>query len=112
MAILIQKRHADKLAVLAVAGRLTVGEASSELHAAVQECVAAGDKDIVIDMREIRYVDSAGLGALVTSLTCARNSGGTLRLANVPKRIQDLLDVSSLYMVFQIIELASTKIDT
>ncbi|MEY4080903.1 MAG: hypothetical protein RL430_1333, partial [Actinomycetota bacterium] len=49
---------------------------------------SAGDKDIVLDMHEVSYIDSTGLGALVTSLTCARNRGGTLRLTNVPQRIQ------------------------
>lgn len=110
MAISIQTRDADNLAVLVLSGRLTIGESIAALHDAVEDCMAAGDKDIVLDMREISYVDSTGLGALVTSLTCARNHGGTLRLANVSQRVQDLLDVSSLYMVFQIIELASTKI--
>ena len=76
----------------------------------MEERFAAGDKNIVLDMREVSYVDSTGLGTLVTSLTCARNHGGTLRLANVQPRIQDLLDVSKLYMVFQIVELASMKI--
>jgi anti-sigma B factor antagonist len=110
MAISIQLRHADKAAVLAMSGRLTIGESVATLHERVEDCFHSGDKDIVLDMREVSYVDSTGLGALVTSLTCARNHGGTLRLANVQPRIQDLLDVSSLYMVFQIIELASTKI--
>src|SRR5690349_17621359 len=110
MAISLQTRHADNAAIVVLSGRLTIGESVSSLHEAVEDCFAAGDKDIVIDMRDVSYVDSTGLGTLVTSLTCARNHGGTLRLANVQPRIQDLLDVSSLYMVFQIIELASTKI--
>lgn len=112
MAITIQKRHTGNLAILMVAGRLTLGEASASLHKAVEETVTSGDKDIVVDMHDVQYVDSSGLGALVTCLTCARNHGGTLKLANLQPRIQDLLDVSSLYMVFQIIELASTKIDS
>ncbi len=111
MAIRIQIRHVDKTVVLVLSGRLTIGESVAALHEKVEECLAAGDKDIVLDMHDIAYVDSTGLGTLVTSLTCARNRGGTLRLANVPQRIQDLLDVSSLYMIFQIIELASTKMD-
>lgn len=111
MAISIETRRADKTTVLVLSGRLTIGESISSLHQKVEACVKAGQKDIVLDMHGVTYVDSTGLGALVTSLSCARNHGGTLRLANVPQRIQDLLDVSSLYMVFQIIELASTKLD-
>jgi anti-sigma B factor antagonist len=109
MAVSIEVRHAGKTAVLVLSGRLTIGDSINVLHDAVEERMAAGDKDIVLDMRDVNYVDSTGLGGLVTSLTCARSKGGTLRLANVPRRIQDLLDVSSLYMIFQIIELASTQ---
>ncbi len=111
MAINIETRRADKTTVLVLSGRLTIGESISSLHKKVESCVKSGEKDVVLDMQGVTYVDSTGLGGLVTSLTCARNHGGTLRLANVPQRIQDLLDVSSLYMVFQIIELASTKLD-
>jgi anti-sigma B factor antagonist len=110
MAISIQVRHADQATVLALTGRLTIGESVGLLHDAVEARIAEGEKDIVLDMKEVGYIDSTGLGGLVTSLTCARNHGGSLRLANVPHRIQDLLEVSSLYMIFQIIELASTKI--
>ncbi len=109
MALSIEVRHVGNAAVLVLNGRVTVGESAEALHKAVEERFDAGDKDIVADMRNITYVDSSGLGALVTSLTCARNHGGTFKLANVPPRIQDLFHVSSLYMVFQIIELASSS---
>ena len=109
MALSIHVRHVGSSAVLVLNGRITIGEPTEALHKAVEARFDAGDKDIVLDMQNVAYVDSAGLGSLVTSLTCARRHGGTLKLANVPKRIQDLLDVSSLYMVFQIIELASAE---
>ena len=109
MAISITVRHAENVAILVLNGRLTIGESVGALHDAVEERFAAGNKDVVVDMREVGYVDSSGLGGLVTCLTCARTHGGTFRLANVTQRVQDLLDVSTLYMVFQIIELASTK---
>jgi anti-sigma B factor antagonist len=111
MALSVTVRHADNVAVLVLNGRLTIGESVGILHNAVEERFEAGDKDVVVDMRDVGYVDSSGLGGLVTCLTCARNHGGTFRLANVTQRVQDLLDVSTLYMVFQIIELASSKVD-
>ena len=94
------------MTVVALTGRLTIGAAATSLHETVENLVKEGNRNVVLDLRNTDYVDSSGLGAMVTSLTCARSRGGTLRLANVPNRIQDLLDVSSLYMVFQIIELA------
>ncbi|MGH9522047.1 MAG: STAS domain-containing protein [Terriglobales bacterium] len=106
MAFRIQTRNVDDATVLALIGRLTIGDAVSSLQECFNKHIAAGDRNIVLDMRQLDYVDSSGLGAIVTSLTSARNQGGTLRLANVPQRIQNLLDVSSLYMIFQIIELA------
>jgi anti-sigma B factor antagonist len=110
MALSIDLRHADNTAILVLSGRLTIGESVTALHEKVESCVNSGDKDVVLDLRDVTYVDSTGLGGLVTSLTCARNHGGTLKLANVQPRVQALLDVSTLFMVFQIIELASTKI--
>lgn len=106
MSLSIQTRPVENALVLVLSGKMTIGDSVMALHAAVKEHVAAGDKHIILDMRDVTYVDSAGLGVLVTSLTCARQAGGTLRLANVPRRVQDLLDVSTLYMIFQIIELA------
>lgn len=106
MAFRIQNRQVDDAAVLALSGRLTIGDAVASFQEAVALRIHAGDRNIILDMRHLDYIDSSGLGAIVTSLTSARNQGGTLRLANVPQRIQNLLDVSSLYMIFQIIELA------
>jgi len=110
MALSIDLRHADNAAILVLSGRLTIGDSVAALHQRVETCVTSGDKNVVLDLRDVAYIDSSGLGALVTSLTCARNHGGTLKLANVQPRIQALLDVSTLFSVFQIIELASTKI--
>lgn len=109
MALKIELRHAGSIAVLALSGRVTIGDSATSLHRAVEERCDAGEKDIVLDMQNVGYIDSSGLGALVTALTCARTHGGTLRLANVPKRVQDLMNVSSLYMIFQMIELASAE---
>jgi anti-sigma B factor antagonist len=106
MALEIQTRRSGDLTVVVLSGRLTVGEAANSAHEYIEQLVAEGARNVVIDLRNLAYIDSAGLGALVSSLTSIRHHGGNLSLANVPKRIQDLLDVSSLYMVFQIIELA------
>ena len=105
MAFAIQTRHGNDLTVFALSGRLTIGSAAESLHRCVENEVDAGHRNIVLDMQDVDYVDSSGLGAIVTSLTCARNRGGTLRLSNLPRRIQALLEVSSLYPIFQIIEL-------
>ena len=106
MAFRIQDRRVDDASILAMSGRLTIGDAVSLLSGSIAKRIEAGDRNIVLDMRHLDYVDSSGLGAIVTALTSTRSHGGTLRLANVPQRIQNLLDVSSLYMIFQIIELA------
>lgn len=111
MAFRIQYRQVDDAAVLALSGRLTIGDAVSSFQESVAQRIQGGDRNIILDMRHLDYVDSSGLGAIVTALTSARNHNGTLRLANVPQRIQNLLDVSSLYMIFQIIELAEPAAD-
>lgn len=106
MAFEMQTRQAGDLTIVALSGRLTIGAASTVLHERVEKLIEEGHRNVVLDLHNTDYVDSAGLGAMVTSLTCARSRGGTLRLTNVPKRIQALLDVSSLNVVFQIIEVA------
>lgn len=110
MAFDIQTRRSGDLTIVALSGRLTIGAPALTLHQRVEKLIDDGNRNIVLDLRNTDYVDSSGLGAIVTSLTCARNRGGTLRLANVPNRIQALLDVSSLFMIFQIIELAEPTV--
>ncbi|MBT2475000.1 STAS domain-containing protein [Microbacterium sp. ISL-103] len=85
----------DGFAVIALSGRLTATGAPL-LRKAVNDLVAAGDSKIVIDMTQLQFVDSSGLGALVGGLKSARVAGGDLRIAAVPEAVRTVLHLTNL----------------
>ena len=107
MAFNVHIERSPSATILVLSGRLTIGNAAAMLHEAVEQRLAAGETNIIFDLRSLTYVDSCGMGAMVTCLTSAKHRGGSVRLANVPKRIQDLLAVSSLHTIFSVVEFAS-----
>jgi len=95
-------RHIGDVAVLDISGRITLGEGNVMLRETVRELVEQGKKKIVLNLGGVEYVDSSGIGELVKTLTTVRNQGGRLRLANLTKRINDLLQMTRLSAVFDI----------
>jgi len=95
-------RHIGDVAILDIRGRITLGEGNVALREIVRELSDKGNKKIVLNLGEVHYVDSAGMGELVRTHTTVRNQGGQLRLANVPKRVNDLLQMTRLFAVFDI----------
>jgi anti-sigma B factor antagonist len=88
--------------VLTVSGRITLGEGNVMLRDIVSELVDKGHKTIILNLADVNYVDSSGLGELVKAHTTVRNKGGVLKLASVNKRINDLLQMTHLAAVFDI----------
>jgi anti-sigma B factor antagonist len=103
MTLSIDCMHKAKFVEVRLAGRLTVGDASNQLHTKVREMLAAGDEHLILDMAEVSYVDSVGLGELVAAAVAARNVGADVQLANVPKRLRELLEISHLFSVLTIL---------
>lgn len=95
-------RHIDDIAVLEITGRITLGEGNVMLREIVRELIDKGNKKIVLNLGEVQYVDSSGVGELVKTHTTVRNQGGQLRLANLTKRVNDLLQMTRLSAVFDI----------
>lgn len=95
-------RHEGDVVVLAVSGRITLGEGNVMLREVVGKLVDEGHKTIVLNLADVNYVDSSGLGELVKAHTTVRNKGGILRLASVNKRVNDLLQMTRLSAVFDI----------
>jgi anti-sigma B factor antagonist len=87
-----------------VAGRITLGEGSSALRDALRALVTKGQKKILLNMGEVSYIDSSGIGELVSGFTSVTNSGGQLKLLNLTKRVKDLLQITKLYTVFDVHE--------
>lgn len=101
MSIKISTRQVGDVTVVDLAGRLTLGEATSKLRELIRELISQGKKNILLNMADVSYIDSTGLGELVSAYVHVSNNGGKLKLLNVAKRIEDLLQVTKLYTVFE-----------
>lgn len=82
------------VAVVALSGRLTFGRDAEQFEAAVRKLVDGGDRKFVLDASALEYIDSAGIGALVSALTNVKKAGGDLRLAGANERIQRLFTMT------------------
>jgi len=92
------------VSVVDVAGRITLGEGSSALRALLRDMTGKGNKKILLNLGEVSYIDSSGIGELVSGFTTVTNSGGQLKLLNLNKRVKDLLQITKLYTVFDVHE--------
>ncbi len=95
-------REISGITIVDVSGRITVGEGNVMLRDALRAVLDKGSKKILLNLRDVGYVDSSGLGELVKSYTTVRNQGGQMKLVNLSKRIHDLLQLTKLYAVFDI----------
>ena len=104
MSVQISSRTAGDVTIVDVAGKITLGEGSSALRDKVRELSAAGSKKMLINLGDVNYIDSSGIGELVSAFTTVSNSGGALKLLNLTKRVQDLLQITKLYTVFEVFD--------
>jgi len=102
VALTIASREVDGVAVLDLSGRITLGEGSVQIRDAIRELLGKGRKSILLDLGEVNYIDSSGLGELVSAYTSARNQGAALKLLKLTKKVHDLLQLTKLYTVFDI----------
>jgi anti-sigma B factor antagonist len=104
VSIKLNTRQVGDVTVLDLAGRITLGEGSSTLRDSLKELVAKGEKKILLNLGEVTYIDSSGIGELVSGYTTVTNGGGSLKLLGLNKRVKDLLQVTKLYTVFEAFE--------
>ena len=95
-------RQVRDISIVDISGRITVGEGNLMLREVVRELVDKGNNKILLNLHEVGYVDSSGLGELVKIYTTVRNQGGQLKLLNPSKRVSDLLQMTKLARVFEI----------
>jgi len=95
-------RHIGDVAVLDISGRITLGEGNVMLREIVRELADKGNKKLILNLGEVQYIDSSGVGELVKTHTTVRNQGGRLKLVNLNKRVNDLLQLTRLSAVFDI----------
>lgn len=102
MDIKIGTREVEGVTIVDVGGRITLGEEISVLRKTIRDLLAEGKKRIVLNLAEVGYIDSSGVGELVSSYTAVRNQGGDLKLLNLTKKVHDLLQVTKLYTIFDV----------
>jgi anti-sigma B factor antagonist len=98
----VSTRQVDGITVLDLSGRITLGEGSVQLRDAVRDLLAKGQKKILLNLGEVNYIDSSGIGELVSAFTTVKNQGGDLKLLNLTKKVHDLLQITKLYTVFDV----------
>ncbi len=102
MSMKFKTREVDGVTILDLSGRITLGEGSGTLRDAVRDLVSKGSKKILLNLAEVDYIDSSGLGELVAAYTAVKNSGGDLKLVNLTKKVSDLLVITKLATVFDV----------
>ena len=102
MALHIVEKEVNGVTVVQLAGRVTLGEESNQLRTKLKELLSQGKTRLVLDLSEVTYIDSAGLGTLVAGFTSAQNQGANLKLANLTKRFSEQLNITKLVTVFDV----------
>ena len=102
MSAKLTTRQVGDVTVVDVAGRITLGEGASALRTTLRDEAASGHKKLLLNLADVSYIDSSGIGELVSAFTTVANQGGAVKLLNLTKRVQDLLQITKLYTVFDI----------
>jgi anti-sigma B factor antagonist len=102
VALKISNRQVDGVGVVELSGRIVLGEESNAMREQIKGMLAAGQKKIVLNLADVSYIDSAGLGALVAAHHSARTQGASLKLAHLGQKFQEILQVTKLLTVFEV----------
>jgi anti-sigma B factor antagonist len=104
VSVKLTTRQVGDVTVIDAAGRITLGEGASAFRDTVRELAARGDKKILLNLSEVSYIDSSGIGEMVSGFTTVTNHGGQLKLLGLSKRVKDLLQITKLYTVFEVFD--------
>jgi anti-sigma B factor antagonist len=112
MSVKLTTHEKGDVTVVVVSGKLTMGEGTSALRNKIRELVASGSRKIVLNMADVSYMDSSGLGELIAAHTTVTTAGGEIKLLNLAKRVHDLLKLTKLYTVFEAFEDEASAVDS
>lgn len=101
MAFKATVRHTGDVAIVDLSGKLTLGEGCGMLRETIKSAIARGDRKILVNLKDMTYIDSSGLGELVGSYASVTNAGGTIKLLHAQSRVHDLLTITKLFSVFE-----------
>ncbi len=104
MSVKLSSRQVGDVTVIDAAGRITLGEGASAFRDMIRDLAAKGNKKLLVNLSEVSYIDSSGIGELVSGFTTVTNNGGQLKLVGLSKRVKDLLQITKLYTVFEVFD--------
>ena len=105
-------RQVDGITVVDLSGRITLGEGSVVLRDTIREILGKGEKKILLNLGDVTYIDSSGIGELVSAFTSVKNQGGDLKLLKLTRKVHDLLQITKLYTVFDVKDDETTAISS
>lgn len=104
MSVKLSTRQVGDVTVIDAAGRITLGEGASAFRDTIRELATKGDKKLLLNLSDVSYIDSSGIGEMVSGFTTVTNHGGQLKLLGLSKRVKDLLQITKLYTVFEVFD--------
>jgi anti-sigma B factor antagonist len=104
VSVKLSTRQVGDVTVVDAAGRITLGEGATIFRDTVRDLAAKGNKKLLVNLGEVSYIDSSGIGEMVSSYTTVTNHGGQLKLLGLNKRVKDLLQITKLYTVFEVFD--------
>jgi anti-sigma B factor antagonist len=101
MSLKINIRETAEVVILDMSGRLTLGDALGDFRDSIRETLAGDRKNILLNLSEVSYIDSSGLGQLIGSYATVTDRGGQMKLFNLQKKVTDLLQITKLLTIFE-----------
>ena len=102
MSVKLTSRQVGDVTVIDASGRITLGEGASAFRDAIRDLAAKGHKKLLLNLADVSYIDSSGIGEMVSGFTTVTNNGGQLKLLGLSKRVKDQLQITKLYTVFEV----------
>jgi len=105
-------REYSGITLVDLSGRISLGDGSALLRKTVRDLLEEGRTKIILNLGDVNYIDSSGIGELVSGFTAVRNRGGELKLLNLTKKVNDLLQITKLFTVFDVFNEESTAMQS
>lgn len=110
MTMTVSTRQVDGVTIVDLSGRITLDEGSTLLRDTIKQLASQGQKHVLLNLSEVHYIDSSGIGELVNAFTTMRDQGGELKLLNLTRKVHDLIQITKLHTVFDIKDDEATAI--
>jgi len=110
MSVKLSTRQVGDVTVVDAVGRMTLGEGASTFRDTIRDLASSSHKKVLLNLGEVSYIDSSGIGEMVAGFATVTNQGGSMKLLNLTKRVKDLLQITKLYTVFEVFDDEATAV--